>query len=268
MKYIATVFTFSECVESDQSIPAYGTKGQGLTYEDLKKIQKLTNGTIYNLGEKYDDAPDAYVLIIPCTKKNKKKKILADALWKNINKMGKNDMDTQAWFRGKLLNKNARWNFNVANIEQKGDISQKIMTLYKFDRFPALESMRDCLSDIGDLTGIQRMKNLYAEANVYHKPGCGIGWHGDKERGIVIGWNLGKSRYIHWNLYHRSKPRGKPFKVQLNHGDMYMMCKKAGGEDWKKSSLKTYRHMAGDEIWCRKQKRLLERKIKKKIKKD
>ena len=39
MKYIATVFTFSECVESDQSIPAYGTKGPGLTYEDLKKIQ-------------------------------------------------------------------------------------------------------------------------------------------------------------------------------------------------------------------------------------
>ena len=132
---------------------------------------------------------------------------------------------------GKLLNKNARWNFNVADMEQKGDMSLKVMTLYTFDRFPALKTMRRRLSDIGDLTGIERMKNLYAEANVYHKRGCGIGWYGDKERGIVIGWNLGESRYIHWNRYHRSKPCGKPFRIQLNHGDVYMMCNKAGGGD-------------------------------------
>ena len=260
--YKATVFTFSECVESDQSIPAYGRKGAGLEYEDLKKIRDCTHGTIYNLSDFYKDAPDAYVLYVPCTKRNKKKKTLADALWKDVNKMGKDDMDTQAWFRRKLMNKIARWNFNVADIEQKGDMSKKIMTLYKFDKFPALETMRNVLSDIGDKTGIERMKNLYAEANVYYKKGCGIGWHGDKERGIVIGWNLGEPRYIHWNMYHRSKPCGAPFRIQLKHGDMYMMCNKAGGQDWKKSSLKTYRHMAGDDAWCKKQERILKRKLK------
>ena len=267
MNYKATVFTFSECVESDQSVPAYGTKGPGLTGEDLKKIREKTHGTIYNLKDYYTDAPDAYVLHVPTKegRRNTNMKTLSDALWKEVNQMGKEDMDTQAWFRGKLLNKNARWNFNVTDIEQKGDMSQKIMTLYKFDRFPPLETMRNTLSDIGDLTGIKRMKNLYAEANVYHKKGCGIGWHGDKERGIVIGWNLGESRYIHWNMYHRSIPRGKPFRIKLNHGDMYMMCQKAGGADWKKSSLKTYRHMAGDESWCNKQESIMRRKLNKKL---
>ena len=266
MNYKAAVFTFSECVESDQSVPAYGTKGPGLTGEDLKKIQKRMDGKIYNLKDYYTDAPDAYVLHIPClSDATPPGKILADALWKEVKQMGKEDMDTQAWFRGKLLNKNARWNFNVTDIEQKGDMSQKIMTLYKFDRFPPLETMRSNLSDVGDEMGIERMKNLYAEANVYHKKGCGIGWHGDKERGIVIGWNLGESRYIHWNLYHRSIPRGKPFRIKLNHGDMYMMCQKAGGADWKKSSLKTYRHMAGDESWCNKQEAIMRRKLNKKL---
>ena len=126
MTHIATVFTFSECVESDQSVPAYGTKGPGFIGEDLKNIQKHTHGTIYNLKDYYTDAPDAYVLHVPCKAKHKKKKILADALWKQVNEMGKEDMDTQAWFRGKLLNKNARWNFNVADIEQKGDMVRKI----------------------------------------------------------------------------------------------------------------------------------------------
>ena len=224
MNYKAAVFTFSECVESDQSVPAYGKKGPGLTGEELINIQDLIGGTIYNLSEYYKDAPDAYVLHVPCTEKDKKMKILADELWKDVNKMGKDDMDTQAWFRRKLMNKIARWNFNVADIEQKGDMSKKIMTLYKFDKFPALESMRNDYTDIGHICGINRMKNLYAEANVYYKKGCGIGWHGDKERGIVIGWNLGESRYIHWNMYHRSKPCGKPFRIKLNHGDVYMIC--------------------------------------------
>ena len=79
MNYKAAVFTFSECVESDQSVPAYGTKGPGLEYEDLKKIKKWSHGTIYNLSENYKDAPDAYVLHIPCTKEDKKKKILVFA---------------------------------------------------------------------------------------------------------------------------------------------------------------------------------------------
>ena len=41
MNYKAAVFTFSECVESDQSVPAYGKKGPGLTGEELINIQDL-----------------------------------------------------------------------------------------------------------------------------------------------------------------------------------------------------------------------------------
>ena len=34
-------------------------------------------------------------------------------------------------------------------------------------------------------------------------------------------------------------------RIDLSHGDMYIMSEKATGNDWKKSSIETWRHAAG-----------------------
>ena len=76
---------------------------------------------------------------------------------------------------------------------------------------------------------------------------CGIGFHGDSERKKVIAGSLGASRPIHWQWYFNSKPIGKRIKFMLNDGDMYIMSEKTSGWDWKKRSILTLRHAAGEK---------------------
>ena len=110
--------------------------------------------------------------------------------------------------------------------------------------------------------GIERLEGLYAEANVYYADGCGIGYHGDSERHIAIGANMGQPRTIMWQLYHRFEQVGAPVAVTLQHGDIYAMCGKAIGTDWKCSSIYTYRHRAGDEKWLAKSDKEVARKAR------
>ena len=76
---------------------------------------------------------------------------------------------------------------------------------------------------------------------------CGIGFHGDTERNIVIALTIGGGGgyLLRWSWYHKSKPIGNPIDVRLNDGDLYIMSEKAVGTDWKRSSLVTLRHSAG-----------------------
>ena len=50
--------------------------------------------------------------------------------------------------------------------------------------------------------------------------------------------------------------------VTLQHGDMYAMCGKAIGTDWKRSSIHTYRHRAGDAKWLAKSDKEVARKAR------
>ena len=93
----------------------------------------------------------------------------------------------------------------------------------------------------------EHAQDLVAEGNSYTNINkCGIGYHGDTERKIVIGIRLGKSFPMHFQWYHRKKKIGKNIILpQLNHGDVYIMSEKAVGSDWRKSSKITLRHAAG-----------------------
>ena len=55
----------------------------------------------------------------------------------------------------------------------------------------------------------------------------------------------GTTRDIVWREYHRNRPTGRQWRVTLQSGDCYIMCSKACGMDWKKSSIHTLRHAAG-----------------------
>jgi hypothetical protein len=61
----------------------------------------------------------------------------------------------------------------------------------------------------------------------------------------VIGVRLGDSIPLCFHWYHRNKPIGDKFTINLNHSDLYIMSEKAVGQDWIKSLQITLRHSAG-----------------------
>lgn len=113
-----------------------------------------------------------------------------------------------------------------------------------FKELPLLNKLRDNLQKyFGKLS-----EKLLAEGNYYYDSNnCGIGFHGDSERKIVIGVKLGVSIPLHFHWYLRNKRIGDRCTLKFNHGDVYIMSQKATGNDWKKSSKCTLRHAAGCE---------------------
>ena len=146
--------------------------------------------------------------------------------------------------RKKVLNKQARYNLCYGNEGQKPDYENKKGTIISYDNVPLLTKWRNSLSKYFG----EKALNLEIEGNLYYNTKItGIGFHGDSERKKVIACNIGKSRPIHWQWYYNSNQIGERIKLTLNNGDMYIMSEKASGFDWKKISIKTLRHAAGEK---------------------
>jgi hypothetical protein len=87
---------------------------------------------------------------------------------------------------------------------------------------------------------------LAGEGNLYYDgKKCGIGFHGDSERKIVIAIRLGDSMPLHYQWYLYNQRIGQRIQLIINGGDIYAMSSKAVGTDWKRSSIPTLRHAAG-----------------------
>jgi hypothetical protein len=125
----------------------------------------------------------------------------------------------------------------------KEEIQSGKGSVLKWQSVPVLEKFKEFIEkNFGEPA-----QDLVAEGNSYvNIKVCGIGYHGDSERNIVIAIRLGESFPMHFQWYHRSKPIGKRIVLpKLSHGDVYIMSEKAVGSDWKKSSILTLRHAAG-----------------------
>ena len=143
--------------------------------------------------------------------------------------------------RKKVLNKHARANVCFSEESQKADFENKKGSIIAFKDLKMTNLIRDKLPEfIGE-----NAKNLKCEGNFYfNKSKCGIGFHGDAERKKVIGLRIGEM-ILKFSWFYNCKPIGKPFNLELNDGDLYIMCEKATGNDWKKKSKVTLRHAAG-----------------------
>ena len=111
-------------------------------------------------------------------------------------------------------------------------------------------SIRDTLLDsYVNTTGVQTEQlKLKGELNYYYDTSkCGIGFHGDAERRIVVGVRFGATMPLHFQWFIDSKPIHERTIINLNHGDIYMMSNKAVGNDWRKRKIPTLRHAAGCE---------------------
>lgn len=152
-------------------------------------------------------------------------------------------VDKKAFMRGAVKNKHARYNLCYADEAQEADFAKGKGTIVPFEQVPLLQRVR---VQLNDLLG-EKAKLLFAELNFYydHRK-CYIGYHGDTERARVVGFRFGSSMSLQYRWYHRSSPVTERMETMLHEGDFYVMSQKAVGCDWKKSSLYTLRHSAGN----------------------
>lgn len=154
------------------------------------------------------------------------------------------EWDKKALFRGQVKNKNARHNLCFANEAQVSDYERGKGTVVSFNSLPHLMTARDAISTLLPSTGVE----LNAEGNLYYDISkTYIGLHGDTERDFVIGLRLGTQIPLHFRWFYQTKGICPAKTVYLNDGDLYIMSHKATGNDWKKRSICTLRHAAGNE---------------------
>lgn len=156
--------------------------------------------------------------------------------------------DTQAKMRGRVVNKKARHNLCFTETAQEPDYEQGKGRIMAFQDVSCLRQLRDALPIyLGE-----KAKNLLAEGNLYYDTSkCGIGYHGDSERKIVIAFRFGEDMPLCYQWYQKGERVGEKQEFVLHPGDMYVMSEKATGFDWKKRNIATLRHAAGCEKYTK-----------------
>lgn len=139
----------------------------------------------------------------------------------------------------------ARHNVCFDDFDQDINLDIGKGTVIDFKHLPLLSKIRNELKEFVPVLN-ELGAPLKAEGNYYYnRAQCGIGWHGDKERRVVIAVRLGESMDINYNWWYGNQPVGKRTSAILNHGDIYFMSDKAVGHDTGAPSKLTLRHCAG-----------------------
>lgn len=232
-----------------------GLLDEGLTYQELKKAKKkfmkegyeckLVNLNKLLLDEDLNDIllERAGVLIV----KKGLERLAEEDSDILFSKLADLPWDKKYWDerRGKVLNKIARYNLCFGEKSRKSNYLRKLGTIIGYKFIPEIKKWKDSLEKyLGE-----KASNLEMEGNFYYdSKKCGIGYHGDSERKVVIGGSLGDTRPLCFQWYYKGSRVGKKVRLNIENGDMYIMSGKASGFDWKKSSIYTLRHAAGERF--------------------
>jgi hypothetical protein len=150
--------------------------------------------------------------------------------------------DTKALMRGRVVNKVARHNLCFADVAQEPDYERGRGRVVAFGDLPLTAAARAALAEFFGAKAAQAV----AEANYYYDAArCGIGFHGDSERRLVVALRLGATMPLHYQWFLRGAPVGARIALSLDHGTLYAMSAKAVGTDWKRRVVPTLRHAAG-----------------------
>jgi alkylated DNA repair dioxygenase AlkB len=132
--------------------------------------------------------------------------------------------------------------FGPQGIPHSADYQQN--TVVGWAQVPRLADLRESLpSAFGN-----KAHRLNAEGNNYYDASsCGIGYHGDSERKIVICCCLGATSTLryYWRAPHTSSRFSSAASIRVQHGDIYIMSEKATGWDWRRTSRYRLVHAAG-----------------------
>ena len=247
----AVTLTFGDQAENHKGMEKYGVMAKdGLSYEDLCIMREWfnTNGAVTHMIDLHDLLPEseragneAWFLIV----KNGVNILLQDENGANLLEKEQEalTLDTKAYMYGRVVNKNARHNLCFSSEHLEPDYEHGRGRVYAFEEVPILNAVREKLGQIG----CEKVAKLQIEGNYYYDISkCGIGWHGDSERKIVVGLRLGAKIPLCYRWYQRSLPVSDVLSIyDLEHGDLYFMSEKAVGTDWKKKIIYTLRHSAG-----------------------
>lgn len=238
--------TFGDQAENHAGMQKIGTPIEtGLTREELVQAQQFFQGfetELIDLRQALADIPDtgnaepAYLLIV---RKGLNRFVNSDDFYTEQATLTK---DTKAFMYGRVVNKQARHNLCFADFTQVANYAEGKGTIVNFTDVPLLARVR---AELPNVFG-PKAANLVAEGNYYYDPSkCGIGFHGDGERRIVIAMRLGQPLPFHYQWFYRGEPVGNRVERMIHHGDLYAMSAKAVGTDWKKKNIFTLRHAAG-----------------------
>ena len=241
--------TFGECAENHAGMQKIGSLAKnGLSLKNLRDIHDLftkfgCHCALTDLGDVAGvDCHDAAILIV----RNAAHFILGghtavDALFQEHANL---DHDTKAKMYGRVVNKIARHNLCFDHLPQDPDYEHGMGRIVPFSQVPFTAKIKKYLDEL--LQGFGVPCDLKAEGNYYYDiRKCGIGFHGDAERKIVVALRLGHDMDLHFQWYHHGQRIGRRILFPLSHGDVYFLSDKAVGHDWKKKITPTLRHAAG-----------------------
>lgn len=164
------------------------------------------------------------------------------------------DYDKQALMgRGigqKVKNKLARHNLCFWDVDQEPCYEKGNGRVINFKHLTNLNKIRNNLHVLIN----DKCKDLPAEANYYYdlRKKCGIGYHTDNERKIVVGMRFGGNFPLYYCWYHQSKRISKRINIELSHGDIYIMSEKCVG--FGEGKIRRYpilKHAAGCEKYTK-----------------
>ena len=211
--------------------------------------------------------PDAFVLVV----RGGVNSFLGDekGLKKVKAELDIKAFDKKALMRGAVKNKHARHNCVFAEEAQVADIASGHGTVFAFSENPAIDAFRRTASL---WAGTEEVLSV-AELNHYFDPDeCGIGFHGDGERRIVVGARFGersRDMPLRFVAFDNRMPIGSEVSIPLLDGDVYIMSEKAVGTDWMRAGIH-FRHGTGSTKYAfsmEKLKKVAEAKLAKKVEK-
>lgn len=237
--------TFGEVAENHIKNQQIGQiANEGFTKSELSNAKKKfkeagVKSDLYHLNRALSKevADDAYILVVHDA-------LTAFGIDKNalLDEQTRLVYDKKALMRGEVKNKLARHNIVMSDCDQMPNYAEGKGTIVSFDKLPLLNEIRQKLPEFLGT----KAANLHCEGNKYFDvTKCGIGFHGDGERRIVVAFRLGASHPLEYQWFFNHSPVGSRISFKFNHGDMYVMSEKAVGNDWKRSSILTLRHAAG-----------------------
>lgn len=222
---------------------------EGLSYDDFMRVKEQYGDRVEIIDLKKllsDDMPvgteDAYLLVI----RGGVDLLMGDGSTSIVQQELESKEVDKKFYNArtkKVLNKHARYNYCISDFERlEPDYESGKGRVYNFANMPATQNLR---TKIGEVFG-EKCVGLQGEINKYYDVSkCGIGWHGDKEREIVIGTRFGADFPIAFQWFHRGEKRGERLILNLKSGDLYAMSAKTVGKDWMSPSKYTLRHCAG-----------------------
>lgn len=253
--------TFGDQAENHTGMEVLGNAAEsGFSHDDLKNIQKLIGPEqnkyptieteLIDLRDLVDVLPEgcselegAYVLIL----RGFLNKERADGVLKENMAF---EWDKKLWNsrQKKVQNKHARHNVCYGAIGQESDFENGKGTIIPYNQVPLTNEIIRCLPQLLGEKG----EEMVCEGNLYFDiKKTGIGWHGDTERKKVFGVRCGATIPLCFRWWYKNASFGETLKIDLCHGDAYIMSEKAVGSDWKRSSIPTLRHSAGSDKYTK-----------------